>query len=248
MRELIFVIFGRKDLMTRMKILIVEDEPFAAEELKEKLEKLDHEVTGIAESYEEALELIRTNKPELALVDIELKGGLTGIHLSEELNRQNVSFIYISSIEDLSVYYKAKTTGPVEYLPKPVNSLSLRNALLELEAEIATQKNRKMHFFHDKNGIKKRIEADQIVYLKAGGMYCEVFFADGTTPWMLSVPMGNVINDIDHPDLIKIHRSYAINLKHVKNIHANNVQMIVGPFLAISKPYRENFFRFVNKI
>jgi DNA-binding LytR/AlgR family response regulator len=233
--------------MARMKILIVEDEPFAAEELKEKLEKLDHEVTGIAESYEEALELIRTNKPELALVDIELKSELTGIHLSEELNKQGISFIYISSIEDLSIYYKAKTTGPVEYLPKPVNLLSLRNALLELEAEIETQKNRKMYFFHDKNGIKKRIEVDQIVYIKADGMYCEVFFADGT-PWMLSDPMGHVIKDLDHPDLIQIHRSYAINLNYVKNIQASTVQMTVGPFLPISKPYKENLFRFVNKI
>lgn len=247
MRELIFVIFGRKDLMTGMKILIVEDEPFAAEELKEKLEKLDHEVTGIAESYEEALELIRRNKPELVLVDIELKGELTGIDLSEELNRLGISFIYISSIEDLSIYYKAKTTGPVEYLPKPVNSLSLRNTLLELEAEIETQKNRKMYFFHDKNGVKKRIEIDQIVYIKAGGMYCEVFFTDGT-PWMLSDPMGNVVKDLDHPDLVKIHRSYIINLNYVKNIHASNIQMIVGPFIPISKSYKENFFRFVNKI
>jgi DNA-binding LytR/AlgR family response regulator len=230
-----------------MKILIVEDEPFAADELKEKLEKLNQEVTGIAESYEEALELIRKNKPELALVDIELKGERTGIDLSEELNRQGISFIYISSIEDLSVYYKAKTTGPVEYLPKPVNSLSLRNALLELEAEIASLKKRRMHFFHDKNGIKKRIEADLIVYIKAGGMYCEVFFADGT-PWMLSVPMGTVIKDLDHPDLIQIHRSYGINRNYVEKIQGSNVQMIVGPFLPITKSYRENFFRFVNKI
>lgn len=231
-----------------MKILIVEDEPFAAEELKEKLEKLDHEVTGIAESYEEALELIRTNKPELALVDIELKSKLTGIDLSEELNRQGISFIYISSIDDLSVYYKAKTTGPVEYLPKPVNSLSLRYALLEVEAEIASLKSRRMHFFHDKNGIKKRIEVEQIVYVKADGMYCQVFFADATAPWMLSVPMGNLIKDLDHPDLIQIHRSYAINRNYIKNIRGSNVQMTVGPFLSITKPYKENFFRFVNKI
>lgn len=231
-----------------MKILIVEDEPFAAEELQEKLEKLNHEVTGIAESYEEALELIRKDKPELVLVDIELKGELTGIDLSEELNKQSISFIYISSIEDLSVYYKAKTTGPVEYLPKPVNSLSLRNALLELEAEIATLKKRRMHFFHDKHGIKKRIEVEQIVYVKADGMYCEVFFTDTVTPWMLSVPMGNLIKDLDHPDLIQIHRSYTINRNHVANIQGSTVQMIIGPFLAISKSYRENFFRLVNKI
>lgn len=230
-----------------MKILIVEDEPFAAEDLREKLEKLQHEVTGSAESYDAALESIRENRPDLALVDIELKGEQTGIDLSEELNRLGISFIYISSVEDLAVYYKAKTTGPVEYLPKPVNMLSLRNALLEHEAEIAALKSKRMHFFHDKNGIKKRIDADQIVYMKAGGMYCHVFFTDATD-WMLSSPMGNVIKDLDHPDLIQIHRSYAVNRNYVEKIQGSNVQMSVGPFLSITKPFRENFFRFVNKI
>lgn len=233
-----------------MKILIVEDEPFVAEDLIDKLEKLPHEVevTGVAESYEAALEAIAARRPDLALVDIELKGKLTGIDLSEQLNRQGIHFIYISSLEDLDVYYKAKTTGPVEYLPKPVNTLSLRNALMELESAIATTKSRRMHFFHDKNGIKKRIDADQIVYIKAGGMYCHIFFADDTK-WMLSVPMGNVVEGLDHPDLLKIHRSYIINRKYITQIQGSSkVKMSVGPFLTITKPFKESFSSFVNKL
>ena len=230
-----------------MRILIVEDEPFAAEELMEKLEKLQHEVTGVAESYDAALEAIANIRPDLVLVDIELKGELTGIDLSEQLNRQGIHFIYISSIEDLAVYYKAKTTGPVEYLPKPVNSLSLRNALVELESAIATMKSRRMHFFHDGNGIKKRIDAEQIVYIKADGMYCHVFLPD-TTKWMLSVPMGTVAEDLDHPDLLKIHRSYIINRNYISQIQGSKVRMSVGPFLTITKPFREGFNSLVNKI
>ena len=234
-----------------MKILIVEDDPFVAEDLMDKLEKLPHElavdVTGVAESYETALEAIGAMKPDLALLDIELKGKLTGIDLSEQLNRQGIHFIYISSLEDLAVYYKAKTTGPVEYLPKPVNTLSLRNALVEAKSEIATMKSRRMHFFPDGKGIKKRIEADQVAYIKAGGMYCQVFFADGTD-WMLSVPMGTVMKDLDHPDLLKIHRSYMINRNYILQIQGSKVQMSVGPFLTITKPFKEAFNSFINKI
>jgi len=234
-----------------MKILIVEDDPFVAEDLMDKLDKLPQEmeveITGVAESYETALEAIGAMKPDLALLDIELKGKLTGIDLSEQLNRQGIHFIYISSLEDLAVYYKAKTTGPAEYLPKPVNSLSLRNALVELKAAIATAKSRRMHFFHDKNGIKKRIEADQVVYMKAGRSYCDVFFADNTK-WTLSAAMVNVAEDLNHPDLLKIHRSYMINRNHILQIQGSKVKLTVGPFLNITKPFKEAFNSFINKI
>lgn len=223
-----------------MKILVVEDEPLAAEELVEKLEKLQYEVTAVADSYETALSSVKMLKPDLVLVDIELGGKLTGIDLSEELNRMGIRFIYISSIEDLSIYYKARDTGPLEYLAKPVNNLSLRNALLQVKERAAVEKNRKMYFFPDRSGIKKRIEVDQIAYLEAQSMYCKVFFTDGTN-WLLSVPMGNLFIDLDHADLVRIHNSFVINRNHLVKSNAAKVQLSTGATLPISRTYKNNF-------
>lgn len=246
MRELIFVIFGRKDLMTGMKILIVEDEPFAAEELKEKLEKLDHEVTGIAESYEEALELIHRNKPELVLVDIELKGKLTGIDLSEELQNQGIPFLYLTGIEEQNIYDKAVQTGSLKFLSKPIDRLNLRNGIFEAKKMMDDAKRDAMRFFTVKAGIRKPLHPDQVAYLKGGRAYCEIHFMDGLK-WEISTNLGNVAEQMDHPDFIRIHKSHFINKRHIESITANTVRLTTGTVLNISLTYKKDLRRMMDK-
>lgn len=227
-----------------MKILIVEDDPFVAHDLKDKLEKLQYRVSGIAESYDSALEAIMENKPDLALVDIELKGNLTGIDLSEELNNKGIPFIYLSSIQDLNTYFKAKETGPLKNLPKPVDLINLRNAILDIETDLPVKQDI-MHFFTDKDGIRKHVEAHEIVYLEAARSYCDVYLADENR-MTLSMAMGNVAKKLNHADLIQINRSCIVNRKHIKMIRGNELRLTVGPFLRISESYRDGFNRIVN--
>ncbi len=228
-----------------MKILIVEDDPFVADDLKDKLETLQYRITGIAESFEVALKSIDQDKPDLVLLDIELKGNLTGIDLSEELKKQEISFIYLSSIQDLNTYFKAKDTGPLKNLAKPIDLVNLRNALLDIELLTATPKQEVIHFFTDKDGIRKRVEPDQIIYLEAARSYCDVYFGDESRI-TLSSAMGNVVKKLSHPDLIQISRFYFINRKHIKMTRGNEVKLTVGPFIRISDSFRDEFNRMVN--
>lgn len=73
------------------KILIVEDQFIEANNLQEMLETADYRVTGIARSVPKALELITQNPPDLVLLDIFLKGPLTGIDLARNLRELNIS-------------------------------------------------------------------------------------------------------------------------------------------------------------
>ncbi|WP_343637090.1 response regulator transcription factor [Fluviicola sp.] len=232
-----------------MKILIVEDEPFAAEELQEKLEKLEKpvvEVTGIAESYEEALELIRRNKPQLVLVDIELKGELTGIDLSEELQKQGIPFLYLTGLEELDVYYKAEKTGSLKFLSKPIDRYNLRNALLEAEKAITDEKKETLRFFTVKAGIRKSLHPDQVAYLKGGRSYCEIHFMD-RSKWDISLNLGKVAEQIDHPDFIRIHKSFFVNKKHIEHIAANSVRLTTGIDLNISLTYKREVKRMTER-
>ncbi|MGV3610211.1 MAG: LytR/AlgR family response regulator transcription factor [Fluviicola sp.] len=225
-----------------MKILIVEDEPFAAEELKEKLEKLNHEVTGIAESYDEALELIRTNKPELALVDIELKGELTGIDLSEELQNMGIPFLYLTGLEDEHIYDKAVQTGSLKFLSKPIDLLNLRNGILEAQKLVNDAKLDAMHFFTVTAGDRRPLHPSQVAYLKAGRAYCEIHFIKGPK-WEISLNLGKVAEKINHPDIIQIHKSHFINKKHIQSITANTVQLTTGDVLKIAESYKKELKR-----
>ena len=230
-----------------MKILIVEDDPLVADDLKDKLETLQYRVTGVAEGFESALELINENVPDLVLLDIELKGDLTGIDLSKELNLKGIPFIYLSSIQDLNTYYQAKNTGPLKNLPKPIDLLSLRNALLDIQAsdESSGKQKEVIHFFTTKDGIKERIEPESIVYLEAARSYCEVYFQN-KPKITISLAMGNVVKKLNYSELIQISRFHYINKKHIQNIRGNEVKLTLEPYLRISDSHKETFLQLVN--
>lgn len=70
-----------------MKVLIVEDEIFAALHLETAIQELGCEVVGIAPDSESALQLAETS-PDLALVDLNLRDGLTGPQIARSLANQ----------------------------------------------------------------------------------------------------------------------------------------------------------------
>ena len=101
------------------KVVIVEDESMIAYDLELTLSKAGYIVAGTADSYAEALSLVRLENPDIVLVDIFLKGPLTGIDLGEKLSRLHVPFIYLSANFQESVLEKARSTFPYGFLVKP---------------------------------------------------------------------------------------------------------------------------------
>jgi len=63
--------------MSKIKILIVEDESIVAMDIKHRAEGLGYQVIGVTPSGEEALELVRENPPDLISWNIVLKGKWT---------------------------------------------------------------------------------------------------------------------------------------------------------------------------
>lgn len=107
------------------KILIVEDEFIVANDLKMMLVKSGYEVCGIAASVEEARILIDSKKPNWVLLDIILKGDLTGIDLAWELEKKNIPFLFISANTNHSILNAVKETKPYGFLVKPFRERDL---------------------------------------------------------------------------------------------------------------------------
>jgi len=101
------------------KILIVEDELIVAKDLEYILEKAGYSVIGIAVSVVKARQMIEAEIPDLVLLDIYLKGDLTGIDLAADLNKKNIAFVYLSANSNQSVLESAKQTRPYGFLVKP---------------------------------------------------------------------------------------------------------------------------------
>jgi len=220
-----------------MNILIVEDEPLVAHDISQKLNNLGYNDLSFADSVEEALEQINKVRPGVVLVDIELKGNLDGIHLGGKLKESQIPFIYLSNLQDIKTFERAKETNPSANVPKPVSLLQLRNSLLEIPSEIkGTQK----YISITHKGKKYKVERESILFLKASGNNSEIHFRDMKR--ISSTPMGNVLEKIADPSFIKVHRSYVVNMKHV-NYYEGNMIFLYGldEPIPMSEKYRNEF-------
>lgn len=107
------------------KVLIVEDEFIVANDLKITLIKAGYEVCGIASSVVQARQLIDAKKPNWVLLDIILKGDLTGIDLAWELLESKIPFLYISANTNHTILEAVKETRPYGFLVKPFREKDL---------------------------------------------------------------------------------------------------------------------------
>lgn len=107
------------------KILIVEDEFIVANDLKIMLLKAGYDVTGIASSVVQARKLIAEKKPNWVLLDIMLKGDLTGIDLAWELKEMQLPYLYISANTNQSTLEAVKATQPYGFMVKPFRERDL---------------------------------------------------------------------------------------------------------------------------
>jgi DNA-binding NtrC family response regulator len=109
----------------KKKVLIVEDQFVEANDLQLMLRKAGYDVCGIARSVPIAQEIIKKEKPALVLLDIFLKGPLTGIDLARQLKEENIAFIYLSANSNEEILSQAKTTEPYGFIVKPFREKDL---------------------------------------------------------------------------------------------------------------------------
>ncbi|MDB5127026.1 MAG: response regulator [Mucilaginibacter sp.] len=101
------------------RVLIVEDQFIEADNLRSILRNAGYIVCKIARSVSEGLKIIENEKPDLVLLDIRLKGELTGIDLAKILRDKNIAFVYLSSNSNRQILDTAKATKPYGFLVKP---------------------------------------------------------------------------------------------------------------------------------
>lgn len=111
-------------------VLIVEDDPVTAYNVKRNIEKLGFTVAGVVETGEEAVTIVQKKQPDIVLMDIMLKGDMDGIEASEEIHSYcSVPIIYMTVQKDDHTIHRAKVTEPYSYLIKPILGRQLEIAI-----------------------------------------------------------------------------------------------------------------------
>jgi two-component system, response regulator PdtaR len=119
----------------KAKILIVEDDRYAAIYIKQTLESLGIDAIETAVSGEEAIQKAKEMNADIVLMDIVLKGKMDGIEAAEVIKELlGIPIIYLTAFSDDKIVQRAKATKPVGYLLKPFQIRDLQQGI-----EIALQ-------------------------------------------------------------------------------------------------------------
>ncbi len=219
--------------MDKIKILIVEDEWITSEEIKEILKKNQFHVVGQAEDAASAIKLVAKDTPDIALLDINIKGELDGIELAKKLRSQHgLAIIFLTAYDDNRFLDRAKEVKPEAYIVKPFQEKNLVVALKMAFQNMATQqKNDEEEVFvlKDRIFLKEgtrfcKVALNSILYVEADGSYCKILTQ--TNKYTLAINLKSFESKIEQPFILRCHRSYLVNLEHIDAIEGN--QLFIG--------------------
>lgn len=111
-------------------ILVVEDEYLIARDIKNILQEEGYNVIIDIDSVELAIDIIKQQKPELVLIDINLKKDKDGIDLGMFLlSKDTIPYIYLTSYSDKVTVNKVADTRPHGYIVKPFKSCDIKTTV-----------------------------------------------------------------------------------------------------------------------
>jgi AmiR/NasT family two-component response regulator len=133
--------------VTRLRILVAEDEPAVAASIGEQLTALGHEVIAEAATGQEAVALAARQQPDLVIMDIKMPDG-DGVEAARRIAEQSpLPVVFLTGYFDEELLAGAAESGGLAYLLKPASSDQLQAALT-----LARRR------FEEMKGMRKQVE------------------------------------------------------------------------------------------
>jgi CheY-like chemotaxis protein len=141
--------------MEQEKLLIVEDEILVATDIHAMVENQGYSVIAVVDNGKEAVRVATEQKPDLVLMDINLKGDMDGIEAAGRIRSQSeIPIVFLTAHAEEGLLERAKLVFPFGYLLKPVQERELK-ATLKIALHAV-----KMSVIRTKGG-KKLIETNE---------------------------------------------------------------------------------------
>lgn len=235
-------------------ILIVEDEMIIAAKISMYLTDLGYAVAGILPRAEDVLSHLEDSRPDIVLLDIQLKGSMTGIDLAHLLrNDHQLPVVFLTANSDDATFQLAKEARPYAFLTKPFDRQELARAL-QLTINLIDQQGSSVspeptvltdRIFVFAGERRVKVMLADILYLQAERNYCRIH-TDGKD-YLLSMPMKTLESKLPPKVFQRIHRSFIVNLQRVDEVDDSSVQ-IGDHTLPMSASHRAAFMERIQSI
>jgi DNA-binding LytR/AlgR family response regulator len=223
-----------------INILVVEDESIVRKDIERSLTKMGYNVVAQADNGEKAIELAHEFKPQIALMDIMLKGDMTGIEAAAKIKEDiDIPVIFLTAYADEATLSKAKITEPHGYILKPFKEIDLHTTI-----EMALHKHKKERELKVENELLKslslfkagaeylfvkhhsklvKLNASDVYYVEALKDYVQIITKENK--FTLHATMKDVEKKLPNKIFLRVHRSFIINLDKIEAIVGGNVVM-----------------------
>ena len=244
---------------SKLRILIVDDEPLARQRLRRLLgQESAVEVLGECSSVDEALAVIGAERPDLLLLDVKMPGrdGFDLIRALDDAGRPEV--IFVTAFDEHAV--AAFEVNAVDYLLKPVEPERLTDALSrvrrgrdageldqQLRSLLDTLAPRPRHLERilvRRPGRISFVDVDEIHWISAEGNYVRLHLAKERH--LVRLKIGTLEERLDPTRFLRIHRSMIVHLDRVRELQRlpggdYTVLLEGGAALTMSRSYKSRF-------
>ncbi|MFT6054218.1 MAG: DNA-binding LytR/AlgR family response regulator [Roseivirga sp.] len=221
------------------RILIVEDEPFIAENLQEMLELFGYGNTEIANSANQAIKSIKTSRPDLVLLDVKIKGDQDGIELGGIIHDQyKLPFVYITSYSDKETVNRAKHTQPLGFIVKPFTKDDVYAAVevalfnknrMEVNSGVNLHEANPTTYNNDSIFIKRRtllekVKYSDLIWIEADGNHITLH-ASGDRDFTVRKSLKEITDRLPKDRFLRVHKSFVVQVDAVTVIDTNHVHL-----------------------
>jgi len=242
--------------MDKIRSIIIDDELNNCENLKNILERYcpEVEVSGMAHSAAEGLELITRERPQLIFLDIQMPGG-SGFDMLESIRKPTFDVIFVTAYNQYAI--KAIRQSAIDYLLKPVNILELKEAVSRVAEKMNHQHNENEKLLNylenQKNTESQRkialpsserllfVKVEDIVRCKGENNYTYIYLTDGSSI-LVSKTLKEYEEILSEEKFIRVHQSHLINALHVASFEKRDggyLKMSDGSTVTISRQRKE---------
>lgn len=250
--------------MSKINVLVVEDESIVSKDIQHSLKKLGYNVVGAASNGAKALELVASEKPDIVLMDIMLKGDTNGIETAEEVRKSfKIPVIFLTAYADESTLSKAKITEPYGYIIKPFKEIDLHTSI-----EMALYKHgREKEVVKERDLLYSLVEnkgANDFIFVKANSRLVklrteEIYFIEALkdyvvintkgTRYTIHSTMKDIEKKLPSDYFIRVHRSFIVRIDKIASIELPNLILEDSKkMIPIGGSYKEDLVKKINLI
>lgn len=239
--------------MDHINVLIIEDTIEESNRLTRVLTDHGYIVSGVAQTFKEALSLFYSVKVDIVIIDIFLNGVPDGITFAETISTvPNAAkpFVFLTSSNDRQIFERAKLTKPFSYLMKPFNELEVLYGI-----EMAVEKFYEQvdvflgddgdtvisdeYLFIKKGKSLKKVQILDIIYIEVEEKYCNIITEK--EKFVILISLTRLLALFDNTIFYRTHRNFIININKVIEITpSDNLILVSGNHkITLSDRYKD---------